>query len=391
MNPHAQVGARDENGHVTSQPDLHTDTLAVALGRPPRTPGTPLNVSPVLTSTYVGAHDTSVTEFGYGRDGNPTWTALEDVLGALGGGRAVTFASGMAAASAVLELLGPASTVVLPTSCYLGVAALVRARAEKHGWTVRAVDVADTDAVIAAAEGADLVWLESPTNPLMEVADLPRIGAELRGRVRTVVDNTFATSLLQRPLEHGFDVVLESGTKFVGGHSDLLLGALTVGAGADALFADLAAVRHDNGAVPGPMEAWLALRGVRTMPLRVRAAQANAGALAERLAGHAAVRRVRYPGLPDDPGHARAAATMDGFGSLLAVELADARTAERFIDGCALWVHATSLGGVESTFERRRRWSGELAVVPEGLVRLSVGVEHVDDLWADLERSLDQL
>jgi cystathionine gamma-synthase len=360
---------------VSSQPDLHPDTLAVSLGRPARTPGAPLNVSPVMASTYVGAHDTSGPDLGYGRDGNATWTALEDVVGALEGGRCLTFASGMAATSAVLELLDPGSTVVLPTSCYLGVAALVRARAEKYGWTLRTVDVADTEAVLAAADGADLVWLESPTNPLMEVADLPSIGAALRGRVRTVVDNTFATALLQRPLEQGFDLVVESGTKFVGGHSDLLLGAVTVRPDDDDLFAALAAVRHDSGAVPGPMEAWLALRGIRTMPLRVRAAQANALALAARLADHRSVERVRYP----------------GFGSLLSIDLADTDAAERFIDGCALWTHATSLGSVESTFERRRRWSGELDVVPEGLVRLSVGVEHVDDLWDDLQQSLDQV
>lgn len=376
---------------MSRRSDLHPETLAVSLGRPRRTPGAPLNVSPVLASTYVGAQDTSGPGLGYGRDGNATWTALEDVLGALEGGRALTFASGMAAASAVLELVEPGGTVVLPTSCYLGVAALVRARAEKFGWTLRTADVADTDAVLAAADGADLVWLESPTNPLIEVADLPRIGAELGGRVRTVVDNTFATALLQRPLEHGFDVVLESGTKFVGGHSDLLLGALTVAPGADDLYTALADVRHDSGAVPGPMEAWLALRGVRTMPLRVRAAQANARTLAHRLADHPAVRRVRYPGLPADPGYERAAATMDGFGSLLSVEVADAGSAERFVDGCVLWTHATSLGSVESTFERRRRWSGELDVVPEGLVRMSVGVEHVADLWRDLEQSLDRL
>ncbi|MGI3785399.1 MAG: trans-sulfuration enzyme family protein [Janthinobacterium lividum] len=376
---------------MSSLPDLRPETLAVSLGRPLRTPGAPLNVSPVMASTYVGAHDTTGPGLGYGRDGNDTWTALEDVVGALGGGRALTFASGMAAASAVLDLLAPGDTIVLPTSCYLGVAGLVRSRAEKFGWTLRTVDVADTDAVLAAAEGADLVWLESPTNPLMEVADLPRIGAELRGRVRTVVDNTFATALVQRPLDHGFDVVLESGTKFVGGHSDLLLGVLTVHPGADELFAALAAVRHDSGAVPGPMEAWLALRGVRTMPLRVRAAQENAATLAARLADHPAVTRVRYPGLAGDPGHERAAVTMNGFGSLLSVDLADAATAERFIDGCALWTHATSLGSVESTFERRRRWSAELPVVPEGLVRLSVGVEHVEDLWHDLEHALDQL
>jgi cystathionine gamma-synthase len=376
---------------VSLHHDLHRETLAVSLGRPARTPGAPVNVSPEMTSTYVGAHDTSSVALGYGRDGNPTWTALEEVLGTLEGGRCLSFASGSAAAAAVLDLVDPGSTVVLPTSCYQGVAALVHARAKRYGWSVREVDVADTEAVLAAAEGADLVWLESPTNPMMEVADLPRLGASLRGRVRTVVDNTFATAMLQRPLEHGFDVVLESGTKFVGGHSDLLLGALTVRPGADDLHAALEGVRHDSGAVAGPMEAWLALRGLRTLPLRVRAAVENAGVLAARLAEHPAVGRVRYPGLSDDPGHSRAAETMDGFGSLLSIDLPDAATAERFLDGCGLWLHATSLGGVESTLERRRRWSGELAVVPEGLVRLSVGVEHVEDLWSDLEQALDAL
>ena len=148
-------------------------------------------------------------------------------------------------------------------------------------------------------------------------------------------------------------------------------------------------MRHDSGAIPGPMEAWLALRGVRTHAAARPRGPGQRGRPRRRLAAHPAVRRVRYPGLPDDPGHARAAATMDGFGSLLSVDLADAATAERFIDGCSLWTHATSLGSVESTFERRRRWSAELDVVPEGLVRLSVGVEHVDDLWPDLEQSLD--
>ncbi len=358
---------------MSERTDLHRETLAVSLGRPPRTPGAPLNVAPQLASTYVGVHDTSEPVLGYGRDGNATWSALEDVIGGLEGGRTLTYASGMAAASAVLDLLSPGAAVVLPTSCYLGVAALVRSRAAKFAWDLRLVDVTDTEAVLAAAEGADLVWLESPTNPLMEVADLARIGGALRGRVRTVVDNTFATAILQRPLEDGFDVVLESGTKFVGGHSDLLLGALTVRHDDDEGYAALAAVRHDSGAVPGPMEAWLALRGIRTMPLRVRAAQDNARVLAERLAGHRRVERVRDP----------------GFGSLMSIDLPDAATAERFVDGCTLWTHATSLGSVESTLERRRRWSGELDVVPEGLVRMSVGVEHVEDLWSDLEQALD--
>ena len=369
----------------------HPDTVAVSAGRPEPTVDAPLNPPVVFASTYVGTHDTSGPERAYGRYGNPTWEALESAIGALEGGRALTYGSGMAAAAAVLELVPVGATVVLPTHCYLGVAAGIGQRAERLGWTLRTVDVADTAAVLSASEGADLVWLESPTNPMIEVADLPQIGARLRGRTRLVVDNTFATPLLQRPLELSADVVLHAATKFLAGHSDALLGALVVAPDDQATYDALDKVRRSNGAIPGAMEAYLTLRGIRTLPLRLRAAQANAGVIAERLARHPAVRRVRYPGLSTDPGHERATGSMAGFGSVLSVDLADGPTADRLIDGCSLWVHATSLGGVESTFERRRRWPAELSSVPAGLVRLSVGVEHVEDLWADLEQSLDRL
>ena len=278
-----------------------------------------------------------------------------------------------------------------PTTCYLGVAEAVDARARRYGWTVRRIDVADTDAVLAAADGADLVWLESPTNPMMEVADLPRIGRELGGRVRLAVDNTFATPLLQQPLDAGADLVVHSMTKMLSGHSDVLLGAVVAPSEDAATAAALAEVRHSFGAIPGPMEAYLSLRGLRTLPLRLGRAQQNASVLAERLARHPAVRRVRYPGLPDDPAYERAGRTMNGFGSLISIELADAATADALVDGCRLWVFATSLGGVESTLERRRRWPAELPSVPEGLVRMSVGIEHVEDLWDDLAQALDGL
>ena len=201
-----------------------------------------------------------------------------------------------------------------------------------------------------------------------------------------MVDSTFATPLLQRPLDLGADLVLHSGTKFLCGHSDALLGLL-VAHDAD-LLKRLDVVRRLHGAVPGTMEAYLVLRGLRTLPLRLAAAQANAQILAERLAGHPAIATVRYPGLADDPGHAVAARTMAGFGSLLSIELADGPTAAAFVAALRLWVFATSLGGVESMLERRRRWAGELASVPEGLVRLSVGIEQVEDLWTDLDSAL---
>ncbi len=358
-------------------------------GRPERVIDAPLNQPVVFASTYVGSHDTTDGSLGYGRAGNPTWAALEEAIGVLEGGRALTFASGMAAAYAVLEITPPNAVVVVPGNCYLGVWAAIDERAERHGWTVRRVNVADTAEVLTAAADADLVWMESPTNPMIEVADLPAIGAGLPERTRLVVDNTFATPLLQRPLESGADIVLHSGTKLIAGHSDVLLGALVTRPDDDQTFSALAGVRNIVGAAPGPMEAYLALRGLRTLPLRLAAAQASAQVLAERLSAHPRIRAVRYPGLPGDPGHQVAHRVLGGFGSLISIELDDAPAADAMIDRCELWVFTTSLGGVESTLERRRRWPGELANVPEGLIRLSVGIEHVEDLWSDLLHALD--
>jgi cystathionine gamma-synthase len=375
----------------TSQHRLRPETVAVTAGRPDRVVDAPLNPPVVFASTYIGAHEVSTAKLGYGRYGNPTWQALEQAIGALEGGRALSFSSGMAAAQAVLELMPPRAVVVIPHNCYLGVADAVDRRQAKDGWQVRRVNVADTAEVLAAAEGADLVWIESPTNPTIEVADLPALGRNLAREVIFVVDSTFATPLLQLPLESGADIVLHSATKLLSGHSDVLLGALVTRADDTETFEALEAVRRSFGAAPGPMEAYLALRGLRTLPLRLAQAQTSAQILAERLVTHKHVRRVRFPGLPEDPGHDVAHRTMSGFGSLISIDLADAKTAEALVDGCSLWGFATSLGGVESTLERRRRWGGELLSVPEGLIRMSVGIEHVEDLWADLAQALDQL
>lgn len=375
----------------TSQHPLHLETVAVTAGRPDRVVDAPLNPPVVFASTYIGAHDVSAAEIGYGRYGNPTWHALEQAIGALEGGRALTFASGMAAVHAVLELMSPGAVVVIPHNCYLGVAEAVDRMAARDDWQVRRVNVADTTEVLAAAAGADLVWIESPTNPTLEVADLPALGRSLSAETLFVVDNTFATPLLQLPLECGADIVLHSATKLLSGHSDVLLGALVTRLDDGKTFEALDAVRRSFGAAPGPMEAYLALRGLRTLPLRLAQAQASAQILAERLVGDKHVQRVRFPGLATDPSHDVARRTMLGFGSLISIDLADAKTAEAFVEGCSLWGFATSLGGVESTMERRRRWGGELLSVPEGLVRMSVGIEHVEDLWADLAQALDQL
>jgi cystathionine gamma-synthase len=367
------------------------ETLAVTAGRPERVVDAPLNPPVVFASTYIGAHDVQAANIGYGRYGNPTWQALEEALGVLEGGRALSFSSGMAAVHAVLELLPPGSVMVIPHNCYLGVAEAVDRRAAKYGGQVRRVNIANTTEVLTAAEGADVVWIESPANPTIEMADLPALGRNLSGQAMFVVDNTFATPLLQRPLESGADIVLHSATKLLSGHSDVLLGALVTRVDQEQPFETLDQIRRLVGAVPGPMEAYLALRGLRTLPLRLAQAQSTAQILAERLVTHRGVQRVRYPGLASDPGHDLARRTMSGFGSLISIELADAKTADAFVDACSLWVFATSLGGVESTLERRRRWPGELHMIPEGLVRLSVGIEHVEDLWTDLAQALDQL
>src|SRR6266536_2206235 len=254
--------------------------------------------------------------------------------------------------------------------------------------TVERVDIADTTAVTTAVEGADMLWIESPTNPAMEVADLPVISAAgRRAGATVVVDNTFATPLLQQPLRLGADIVMHSATKFISGHSDVVLGAAITAD--DALWNAIERRRRNLGAIPGPMEAWLALRGLRTLALRLERAQSNAAFLAERLLQHPRVSRVRYPGLPDDPGHERAAAQMSGFGAILSFELGgDAEGAQRVCESTALWVHATSLGGVESMLERRHRWPIEAPTIPADLIRLAVGIEHPDDLWADLEQAL---
>jgi cystathionine gamma-synthase len=240
--------------------------------------------------------------------------------------------------------------------------------------TTSVVDITDTATVVSACEDAALVWFESPTNPALEVADVPAIiAAAHEAGARVVVDNTFLTPLLQRPLELGADVVLHSATKYLSGHSDVQLGAVVTQD--EALHRVLKDRRDVQGNTPGPFEAWLALRGLRTLHLRVERAQTNAAELARRLADHPALDEVRYPGL----------------GGMVAIVLPTADQADQLVRSTSLWVNATSLGGVESTFERRRRWKSEPASIPDGLVRLSVGIEDVDDLWADLSKALDAL
>ncbi|GLY30127.1 aminotransferase class I/II-fold pyridoxal phosphate-dependent enzyme [Kineosporia sp. NBRC 101731] len=376
----------------SSQGKLASATLVVTAGRPAGTPNQPMNVPVVLTSTYTASDFSHQPgDLGYGRWGNPTWTALEDAVGALEGGPALAFGSGMAAISAVLNLVPLGGTVVIPDAPYSGTAQLAGELAAAGRLAVRPVPMADTDVVVGALEGADLVILETPTNPLMDVADLATIIAAARSReVLTAVDNTFATPLLQQPLSLGAHMVVHSATKYLSGHSDVLLGIVVTAEESPQLQQRLHGHRTINGAIPGPMEAWLVLRGLRTLALRVERASANAAELARRLGDHPAVAKVRYPGLPGHPGHELARAQMRGFGAMLSFELnGSAEQAEKVCAATRLWVHTTSLGGVESSLERRRRHGGESKLVPESLIRLSAGIEDVEDLWADLSQALD--
>jgi len=372
--------------HLDDRP-LSPATLAVTAGRPRPVPGAAMNEPVWLTSTYVADG-----EVDYARTDNPTWQAFESALGALEGGDALVLSSGMAAITAAVSLVDDGTRVIAPTHAYSGTLALLEQAADRGRLQLDVVDVADTAGVLAALPGAALLWLESPTNPMLEVADLPAVCEAARAAgVLTVVDNTFATPLVQRPLDLGADVVVHSVTKYLSGHSDVLLGAVITRAD-DAgreLGGRLRAHRRLTGSIAGPAEVWLALRGLRTLALRMERAQATAAELARRLAGHPAVERVRHPSLPADPGHERAARQMHGFGAVLTIEVrGGAAAAEAVACATRLWVHTTSLGGVESTLERRRRHAAEPTSVPESLLRLSVGIEDVEDLWADLDRAL---
>jgi cystathionine gamma-synthase len=354
------------------------ESRVVSAGRPGM-PGAPLNAPLVPASTFVlGA------EQGYARnDGTPTWEALEAVVGALEDADAVAFSSGMAAIAAVFDQLPVGAHIVWPDDCYQGVAGVI-AEGERLGrWTSTRLPAVDTGAWCAAAADADLVWVESPSNPLLEVADLRRIAAAPRrdGAV-LAVDNTLAGPIGQQPLDLGVDIAVQAVTKQLGGHSDLLCGVATTRR--DDLAGALRSQRELHGATPGAMEAFLATRGIRTYALRAAASSASAGELARRLAAHPAVERVRYPGLASHPTHAVAVEHLASFGSVISFDvLGGAPAADALCAGLELIRHATSFGAVESSIERRAVLPGQ-EHLPAGLVRLSVGIEHVEDLWADL-------
>jgi cystathionine gamma-synthase len=345
----------------------HPETSAITAGRPEATPDASLNPPLIFSSTYHAGGPV-----GYGRYGNESWSALEAAISELEGGQTLSFSSGMAAISAVFSILPIGAPVVASNQGYSGTMGLLNQHHASGRLEVRFVDITNTDEVIGAMKGAALVWLESPTNPCLDLADLPQlIAAAKKLTVGVGVDNTFATPLIQQPLSMGADIVMHSVTKFLAGHSDVVLGSLSTSD--SALFKRLDEARRFNGSIPGPFEAWLALRGIRTFPIRFRAAEKNAQQLLTRLQAHPKITKVRYP----------------GFGAVISFEVdGSAEQAEKVCESSRLITHATSLGGIESLWERRRRWALESPSVPEQLIRLSVGCEHVDDIWQDIEQAL---
>jgi len=347
-------------------------TIAVTAGRPVRIPDAPLNTPIVAASTFVAGG-----EIEYAREGGPTIAAFESVVARLespdagAATQAIAFSSGMGAADAALDLVPIGGRVIAPTTAYTGVAARLRELHERGAIELELVDISDTAGVLTAlAEPAALLWLESPTNPLLERAELDIVLRAARERgTRSIVDNTFATSILQQPLASGADIVLHSATKALSGHSDLLMGVLVTDD--PDIAQSLRSRRTLLGATPSAFDAYLATRGIRTLPLRIERGMNTAEMLAERLSAEPSISRVRH------------------FGTMLAIEFGgDAARADRLCNATSIWVHATSLGGVESSLERRRRWPLEAAHVPEDLVRLSVGIEAPEDLWQDLRAAL---
>ncbi|WP_019547782.1 cystathionine gamma-lyase [Streptomyces sulphureus] len=365
-------------------------TRVVRAGLPEEEPYAPPLPGPVFAAHYHLPGDVADAPYAYGRDANPTWSALEEAISALESPdddqvRTTVFSSGMGAISAALfSLLSPGDAVVLPSDGY-NLLNAVAERLEGLGIDVRRAPTAD-GAQRELLDGARLLWIESPSNPGLDVCDIRELAAEAHRKGALVaVDNTLATPLGQRPLALGADLAVASGTKALTGHGDVLLGYVAC---RDAGLADR--VRHWRkivGAIPGPMEAWLAHRSLATLDVRTARQADNALALAEALAARPEVRDVRHPGRSEDPAHRLAAAQMERFGCVVSCTLPDRAFADRFLSALRLTSQATSFGGVRSTAERRGRWGGD--AVPEGFVRVSCGVEDAADLVADVRQALD--
>ena len=361
-------------------------TSVIHAGLDPAAQGAALLPPVTFAGTYHASGDPGASAYSYGRYHNPTWTAFERAVGQLEGGTALCFASGMAAITAVFGVtLRSGDTVVLPEDSYYTSRLLAD---EFFGQMAVSIRRAPTtaDQQLSYLEGARLLWLETPSNPGLSICDISAAVKAARAYGALVaVDNTTATALGQNPLGLGADFSISSDTKALTGHSDLVLGHV---AASDPEWArKLHAFRSLTGAVPGPMEVWLALRSLGSLELRLERQGRNAIALAQHLVGRSDISSVRYPGLPTDPAHKQAAQQMRFFGPIMTFELANRTLAERFFANCKLVKEATSFGGLHTTAERRARWGGDK--VPEGFIRMSIGCEDAEDIIADVLQALD--
>ena len=372
---------------------LGDGTRSVRAGEPPAVPGAPLRPSPVFAAPYhLGDRPPRADGAdGYGRSDSPTLRSFEDAVGALDGGRCLSFATGMAAISAVLMACTSAGDrVVLPSDGYYSTRALAHQELARFGLRVDTVPTAEVTAAAARGDldGARLVLLETPSNPRLDVCDVAAVARATRAAgALLAVDNTTATPLGQRPLELGADLTVASDTKALSGHSDLLIGHVSVTA--DDLHERLWTWRHTTGALPGAFEAWLAHRSMSTLDLRLARQAQSAAAVADLLVAHPVVRGVRWPWRPGDPSHALATTQMLRPNGVVSAELADEAAVGRMLASARLWDAATSFGGVHSTVDRRAQWGGD--DVPPGFVRFSCGIEDTHDLLSDLSAALDRV
>jgi cystathionine gamma-synthase len=379
---------------MTEPEDWRFETRAIHVGQEPEPSFGAVTVPIFQTSTYAQDAVGEPKRYDYARGGNPTREALQSVLASLeGGAHGFAFSSGLAAETTICMLLSPGDHVLLADDVYGGTYRLLARVLRDWGIAFDTVDMTDVDAFRAAVRNETrMVWVETPSNPLLKIVDLAQAAAIAHeAGARCVVDNTFATPYLQRPLELGCDVVVHSVTKYLGGHSDLVQGAVVVD---DAETAErLAFLTNAMGAVPGPMDCFLALRGVKTLALRMEAHCRGARAVADFLQGHERVEQVYYPGLPEHPGHEVAAKQMRDFGGMVSFRAGSEERARAIAERTRLFFLAESLGGVESLIEvpgpmTHASVAGSPLEVPPDLVRLSVGIEHPDDLVADLAQAL---
>lgn len=374
---------------------MKIETRAVHAGRAPER-GT-RDVTPAIhqSTTFQKADDGSQPGgYLYGRPNNPNRESLETALASLEeGASALAFSSGSAATLAVFHSLAPGDHVIAPEDAYYGTAVLLKTHLRDWGLQSTLVDMRDLKAIQrAVTPKTRLIWTETPSNPLLNITDLPGVAAiAKKAGALMACDNTWATPLLQQPLKLGADVVMHSVTKYLSGHSDVLAGAL-VFREAGAFVEKARGLQHDGGSVPSPFECWLTLRGLQTFPYRVRAHCENAQRVAEFLAKQKKIEAVHYPGLKSHPGHKIAAAQMSSFGGMLSIEVkGDQREAFKLCAAVKLFTHATSLGGPHSLIEHRASVEGAATKSPPNLLRLSIGLEHADDLILDLEQALKKI